>query len=619
VLRREDVRDLRVLVGRFARPYWPLLALTVMIGLVVAALTTLQPIVLAPVLDGVVASRVAPAAGWRDVTLNNVGPTLLAWTGLAGRPWSVLVASALAYVFVVLLTSTLFFANILLVSRVRSRLFCDLQCAVYQHVLGLSMSYFVRQRAGELGSRLTNDAFQAAHSVDVALRNLLQSTAQLVFCGILLLYTDAVLTTGVLVVFAGHMLITRVLRDRIRALVTEHFDVFADLTSRVHETVVAIRIVKSFGAARFEYARFAARARELGRVILRGSVYKHVETPLREVADAVGFAVVLLMAFAALTGGRLNLAGLVLFVVLVRQSLVPVSQIGGAVLLLQHTAAASRRLLETLRVPSSVADGAREAFPLHEGIRLDGVRLAYEPGLDVLHGITLEIRRGEMVALVGPSGAGKSSIADLVVRLYDPGRGRVTWDGVDVREFKQDSYRRRFGVVSQEALLFNATVAENIAYGRSIDRAAVVRAARIAHADEFIAQLPNGYDTLVGDRGIRLSGGQRQRIAIARAVYGDPDVLVLDEATSALDSESEAHVHAAIEAVSKGITALVIAHRLSTVLRADRIVVIDAGRIVASGPHVELLASSPLYRRLCDAQFRDSAALLTGTAPAGIA
>jgi len=605
---RDDLRDLRVLVGRFARPYWALLALTVVVGLLVAALTILQPIVLAPILDGAAVTRMAPADAWRDVNLNNVGATMLARTGLAGHPWAVLAASAAAYVCVVVITSVLFFANLVLVAHIRSRLFGDLQAAVYRHVLGLSMSYFVRQRAGELGSRLTNDAFQAAHGVDLALRNLLQSSAQLALCGVLLVHTDAWLTTGVLVVFAAHMLITRFLGNRIRALVTKQFDSFADLTSRVHETVLAIRIVKSFGAERFEYARFVERARHLGRVILKGSIYKHLETPLRAIADAVGFAVVLLMAFAALTHGRLTLAGLVLFVVLVRQSLVPVSQIGEAFISLQQTMAASRRLLEVLRLAPVVADGPREAPALRDAVRLDGVSLAYEPGLEVIRGVSLEIRRGEMVALVGPSGAGKSSIADLIVRLYDPSRGRVTWDGTDVRDFRQDSYRRRFGVVSQEALLFNATVAENIAYGRPLDRAVAVRAARIAHAEEFIERLPRGYDTVVGDRGLRLSGGQRQRIAIARALYGAPDVLVLDEATSALDSESEAHVHEAIDEVIKGITAVVIAHRLSTVARADRIVLVDKGRIAAMGSHEELLASSPLYHRLCEAQFRDPTA-----------
>jgi subfamily B ATP-binding cassette protein MsbA len=263
--------------------------------------------------------------------------------------------------------------------------------------------------------------------------------------------------------------------------------------------------------------------------------------------------------------------------------------------------------VELLEVRPSVTDGSRVAAPLREAIRLERVSFAYEPGLDVLHAMSLEIRKGEMVALVGPSGAGKSTVADLVARLYDPTEGRVTYDGVDAREFTQESYRGNFGVVSQECLLFNGTVRENIIYGRPADEALLRRAAQIAHAGEFIDKLPTGYDTIVGDRGIRLSGGQRQRIAVARAVYGMPAVLVLDEATSALDSESERYVQEAIDRIVKEITVLVIAHRLSTVTRADRIVVMSEGRVVASGTHDVLLATSALYRRLCDAQFHDAA------------
>jgi subfamily B ATP-binding cassette protein MsbA len=436
-------------------------------------------------------------------------------------------------------------------------------------------------------------------------RGLAQGTAQLAIVAALLARTDPWLAFGVLAVFLGRLVVTRVLRDRVRRLVVDEFDLSAELASRVHETMLGIRIVKSFGAERFELARFIERARHLARVTLKGGVYRFVEMPLGDVADAIGLVVVLLMAFSALAAGRLSVAGMVLFMVLVRQALVPIALVTRSVLLMQTLVGAARPLLEILRETPAVADGTREAAPLRRAIELEDVEFRYEPGPAVLEGISLAIRRGEVVALVGPSGAGKSTLADLIVRLCDPTRGRVTWDGVDVRTLRQESYRRRVGVVSQEALLFNATVAENIAYGRPLDGDAVARAARVAHADGFIGALPRGLDTLVGERGVQLSGGQRQRIAIARAVYGAPDVLLLDEATSALDGESEAAVQSALDEVSRGVTVIVIAHRLSTVIHADRIVMLEAGRITATGTHGELLETSPLYRRLCAAQFLD--------------
>jgi len=602
MIRREDVRSFRVLFGRFVRPYLGLIVLASFLGLVAAALATLQPLVLAPIIDSAAGDAPSPAESWRGITLNNVGSTLLALVGQQHGSWRVVVAAALVYVGLVAMTSLVGFLTFQLVSRVRTHLFRDLQQTGYRHLLGLDMSYFVRQRTTEIGSRLTTDAFDAAKAVEPVVRGVIQGGAQLVLSAMLLIRTDARLTGSIVLVFLIHLGITRALRDRIRRLVAGQSDLFAELAGRIYETVLSIRIVKSFGAERFELERFVGRARELGRVMLKGSVYRDVEAPLREVVDAGGLAVVILMAFSAFMDERLSISGFVLFVALTRKALAPASVLAGSLLLLQTALGSASRLLELLNEAPEVVDGSREATSLQTGIRLEHVSFAYEGHAPVLHDISLEIRRGEVVALVGPSGAGKSTLSDLILRLYDSSQGQITWDGRPVQEFKQDSYRRRFGVVSQEALILNATIAENIAYGRPLDRTAVAEVARIAHAEEFIHALPRGYDAMVGDRGIRLSGGQRQRLAIARALYGNPDVLVLDEATSALDAESEAAVQGAIEAIVKNLTALVIAHRLSTVIRADRIVVLEAGRIQAVGTHRELVTLSPLYERLCKHQ-----------------
>ncbi len=554
---------------------------------------------LAPIVDAATGAAPRAAGSWREITLNNVGATLLAWTGQGQAPWRVVVTAALVYIGLVAMTSLVGFLNLLLVSHVRTHLFRDLQETGYRHVLGLAMSYFVRERTGDLGTRLNNDALKTAQTVEPVIRGFIQAGVQLALSAMLLIRTSASLTAGVLVAFLIHLAITRVLRDRIRRLVVDQLNLVGELASRIHETVLSIRIVKSFGAERFELARFVDRARHLGRVMRWEGLYRYLEPPLRDIADAAGLVVVVLMAFSALVDGRLSISGFVLFVALTRRALVPASLLAEAVLLLQTALGSADRLFALLNEKPEVVDGLREAASLRESIRLEHVSFAYEGHAPVLHDISLEIRRGEIVALVGPSGAGKSTLADLILRLYDPSQGQISWDGQPVRDFRQESYRRHFGVVSQEALIFNATVAENIAYGRPLDRAAVAAVARVAHAEAFIRALPHGYDSMVGDRGIGLSGGQRQRLAIARALYGNPDVLVLDEATSALDAESEATVQEAIETVVKNLTALVIAHRLSTVIRADRIVVLNGGRIEAVGTHRALLTKSPLYERLC--------------------
>jgi subfamily B ATP-binding cassette protein MsbA len=270
---------------------------------------------------------------------------------------------------------------------------------------------------------------------------------------------------------------------------------------------------------------------------------------------------------------------------------------------MQATLAAATRVSELFARAPEVVDGAEAIVSFQDRIVLADVSFSYgaEPVLD---GVSFEIGKGELVALVGPSGVGKSTLADLILRFYDPTAGAITIDGRDLRALRQDAYRKLFGVVSQEALLFNATIRDNIAYGRTeLSEEDVIRAARIANAHDFVAEFPDGYATLVGDRGVRLSGGQRQRVAIARAIVGRPPILVLDEATSALDSESERLVQQAIDRVIQGATSIVIAHRLSTVLHADKIVVLARGGVEAVGRHAELLAANETYARLYRLQF----------------
>lgn len=574
-----------------------------------AMMASLQPLCLAPVLDAAVTTTAQPVYSLRELDLNNLGPTILNVFGLYAsvNQFNLVLIMAILFVTIASGAAVLHFLSYMLAAWIGSSAWRDLQLALYRHMMGFSMGYFTRQKTGEVVSRFVTDTGETISSLDVALRQALQSIVQVLIYAILLFRTAPSLAVATLFVSLIHLGITRVLRDRIRRSTAGRFDALADVSSRTQESLLSIRVIKSFAAEAFEIRRFSEAAQFFQKRSMKFWLSKHAESPLRSVADAVAIGVVLLMAFRVFQKGGLTMSGFVLFVFLARQTIAPTSLFAQSLVRLQIGLGAARRILKIFESRPDLVDGHIEPAAFSDAMRLEKLSFAYQSDLPVIKDIDLEIYKGEIVAIVGSSGAGKSTLADLILRLYDPTNGRVTFDGTDIRQFKQESYRRLFGVVSQECLLFNATVRDNIAYGRPIhSESDILRAARIANAEEFINRLPQGYDTLVGDRGIRLSGGQRQRIAIARSIYGNPTILILDEATSSLDTESERLVQEAIDRVVEDMTAIVIAHRLSTVVKADKIVVMNDGDIEAVGPHEVLLEKSPIYRRLYELQFDDT-------------
>jgi subfamily B ATP-binding cassette protein MsbA len=423
------------------------------------------------------------------------------------------------------------------------------------------------------------------------------------FYGALLVGTSPKLALAALAAVLLHAGVTRAVKGPLRRLAAQHAVVYGEVASRLQEAILSIRIVKSLCAEATELRRLGSVTGQALRAHLAFNAYKHVEEPARAGVNVVAEGSLVLLAAYELLSGRLDAPTFILFLYVGRALMTPVGQLASALTQISMTLGAATRIFALLAETPQVQGGTRTIADVREAIRLEGVGFSYGDG-PVLEDVAFDIARGEMVALVGPSGVGKSTIADLVLRLYDPGRGRISVDGVDIREFTHESYRRLFGVVSQEALLFNTTVRDNIAYGRDgVTEEDVVRAATLANAHDFIVRLPQGYDTVVGDRGIRLSGGQRQRIAIARAIVTDPPVLLLDEATSFLDAEAESLVQEAIERITKRTTTLVIAHRFSTIVRADKIVVLSDGRVEAIGRHEELLALKGTYARLFDLSF----------------
>jgi ATP-binding cassette subfamily B protein len=505
-------------------------------------------------------------------------------------------------------------ARFYLVTWLGERVVADIRCAVYAHVIRMSPTFFEVTRTGEVLSRLTTDTTLIQTVVGSSMSMALRNTFLLVGGLAMMAVTSPRLTVATVALLLVVVLPIIIFGRRVRRLSRDSQDKVADASALAGETLNAVQIVQAFGREQTESARFSE------------SVESAFSTARRRVRARAGLtAVVILMVFGAVVlvlwlGARAVLAGtmsggelaqFVLYAVVVAGGIGALSEVWSDV---QRAAGATERLMELLAAsPHIKAPANPRALPAARGeIRVEHVGFHYpsRPSHPSLIDFSLHVQPAETLALVGPSGAGKSTLFQLLLRFYDPQRGRILLDDVDLAEADPLEVRHRIGIVPQDTVIFSTDVMENIRYGRAGASDEEVRvAARAAAADEFIDRLPEGYRTFLGERGVRLSGGQRQRIAIARAILKNPPVLLLDEATSALDAESEQLVQTALEHLMRDRTTLVIAHRLATVLRADRLVVMDEGHIVASGTHEELLRQGGLYARLAALQF--------GTQPAG--
>jgi subfamily B ATP-binding cassette protein MsbA len=482
----------------------------------------------------------------------------------------------------------------------------DIRNDLYKHILEQSSRFHAEHPSGELVARVINDVAMMQSAVSTRLLDLFQQSITLLVLLGLLLSTDFRLALISLV--ATPLLLYPIVRFGKGMRKTSHRsqERMADLASLMTEGVRGHRVVKAFGMEEFELGKFRTATRRHLRTNLRAQMLAHASSPVVEALGAVGAAALLIYAGKSIRAGHLSTPELIQFLTTLLMMYDPVRKLNKVNLILQEAMAAVQRVSRLMEIPNDVAErpDARVLDTVRQGIVYDDVTFAYEDR-PALWNVNLSIRAGEIVAVVGPSGAGKSTLVSLLPRFFDPTAGRVAIDGIDSRDLTLKSLRSLIGIVTQDTVLFNDTIRANIAYGRSdLPMERVREAAAAAYADEFIMQLPKGYDTVIGEGGIRLSGGQRQRLAIARALLKNAPILILDEATSHLDSESESLVQKALGNLMEDRTTLVIAHRLSTVTRADRIVVMEAGRIVEEGSHGELIALGGSYKRLYDLQFR---------------
>ncbi len=497
------------------------------------------------------------------------------------------------------------------VTRLGERVVSDIRMAVYDKMIGMSPAFYDKIMTGEVLSRITTDTTLIlsviGSSVSVALRNVL-----IFFGGMTLMLFTSVKMTGMVLLIVPVVLIPIIILGRkVRRLSRENQDKIAESSGNATETLQAAQAVQAFSHEIHSALRFNTLTEEAFAAAKNRIGARAIMTVIVMFLIFTGIVGVLWIGARDVRAGEMTTGALVQFViyaVLVSGAVGALSEIWGE---LQRAAGATERLVELLTAEDAVQDPEN---PLHiEGrakgaIGFEEVSFAYpaRPGVLALDGFDLAIKPGETVALVGPSGAGKSTVFQLLLRFFDPDRGRVTLDGISVKDMVRSEYRRQIAFVPQDPVIFATSAMENIRFGRpDATDAEVISAAKAAAADEFLSALPDGYDSFVGERGVMLSGGQKQRIAIARAILRDAPVLLLDEATSALDAQSEQLVKQAVEKLSKDRTTLIVAHRLATVKQADRIVVLDKGRVVAQGTHEALVKEGGLYARLARLQFTD--------------
>src|SRR6202140_4507788 len=597
---------------RFALPYWWQILSSVLLMAAVGGLDAFKYLLVRPVFDRVL----NPATGSQNIQLFVIPgthhPVYLQQfvPSHFTNAWTIV---AFALVASTILKGICDYSGTYLVNHAGFGMITDLRDDLYTALLRRSAAFFSKHTTGTLLSTIINDIERVQYAMSTVLSELLQQFFTFVSVAIVVVILGGNLAWVLLLFVPVIIYSSRKIGYRVRSTTRHGQDKLAEIQNILHETITGNRIVKAFNTEDWEISRFRNAARRLFRANLRSVAATAISSPLVDVLGVVGIALLLLIGRDRFRHNQMPPGVFVAFIAAVFSLYNPVRKFALFYNNFQQALGASSEIFRFMDLEDDVREkpGARVLPKFADNVRFEQVSFAYankgEEPHEVLHDINLEVRRGEVLAVVGSSGAGKSTLVHLIPRFFDVTAGRLLIDGNDVRDVTLASLRAQVGIVTQETVLFNDTVRNNIAYGQpQVPQKEVESAARAALAHDFIKELPAGYETVIGERGVRLSGGERQRLAIARALLKNAPVLILDEASSALDSESEALVQSALHNLMSGRTVFVIAHRLSTVRRADRIVVIENGTIADIGRHEGLMKKLGTYRRLCELQFANS-------------
>ena len=610
---------------KFVKPYWRHLTLSLIFTVLFALLNGVSVYLTIPLLDTLFQESIKKEAVEQASTVEKASSILPDWIVNIGddisKTFNAFVFSGnktealMKICFMVLFA--FFFKNIFsylqayFMSYVEYGAMKDLRDLAHQHLHQLPMSFFKQERVGNLISRFTNDVTIVQSSITAAFLNLIREPLTIIVFLFIAVSISWQLTLMALVVLPFTMLIIWWVGLKLRKQSGRIQSKMADITSILQETISGVKIVKAFGMEEYENRKFLRETRNYFKLILRIVRVRNLSSPLTEFLSVIiGVFIIYYGGVLVLQENTLKASEFLGFLFAIFQLMPPIKELSSVNNRIQESSAAGDRIFEILDTKPKISDSENSILfdKFKKSIVFKNVNFVYEDSVEpVLNDISFSVNKGEIIALVGPSGGGKSTLVDLIPRFYDPTSGEIIIDDINVKDIKIQSLRKLMGIVTQETFLFNESVKNNIAYGlENYPIEKIIEAAKAANAHNFILEMPDGYNTIIGERGVKISGGQRQRLSIARAILKNPDIMIFDEATSSLDNESEILVQEAIERMMVNRTTFVIAHRLSTIRNATRILVLDRGKIIQIGKHEDLIADEKgLYRKFYEMQFRD--------------